>query len=159
MTRRYARSPKGERAVASVPHGHYKVTTFIGLLGAEGIAAPLVVDGAVNGDLFVAYVQQHLVKTLKPGDIVVMDNLSSHKRTEVGEAIRAAGCELRYLPPYSPDLNPIELAFAKLKSVLRKVGKRTIKELEDFLGQAIDLFSPEECQNYIRHCGYHARAK
>ena len=121
--------------------------------------APLVIDGAVNGDLFVAYTKQHLVKTLKPGDIVVMDNLSSHKRVEVREAIEAAGCELRYLPPYSPDLNPIELAYAKLKTLLRKVGKRTIKELEDFLGQAIDLFSPEECQNYMRHCGYTATVK
>lgn len=159
MTRRYARSPRGKRAVAHVPHGHWKITTFVCLLGAQGIAAPLVIDGAVNGDLFVAYVKQHLVKVLKPGDIVVMDNLSSHKRVEVREAIEAAGCELRYLPPYSPDLNPIELAFAKLKSLLRKAGKRTIDELWKFLGEAVDLFSPQECLNYMRHCGYNAMAE
>ncbi len=156
MTRRYGRAPRGKRAIAHVPHGHWKITTFIGLLGCEGIAAPLVIDGAVNGDLFVAYVKQHLVKALKPGDIVVMDNLSSHKRVEVREAIEAAGCELRYLPPYSPDLNPIELAFAKLKSLLRKARKRTIGDLWTFLGHAVDLFSPQECLNYMRHCGYNA---
>lgn len=156
MTRRFGRSPKGKRVVASVPHGHWKTITFIGLLGIGGIEAPLVIDGAVNGDLFVAYVTQHLVKVLKPGDVVVMDNLSSHKRKEVREAIEAAGCELRYLPPYSPDLNPIELAFSKLKSLLRKQGERTVAGLEAFLGAATDAFSSQECLNYMRHCGYSA---
>lgn len=156
MTRRFGRGPKGKRVVASVPHGHWKTITFVGLLGAGGIEAPLVIDGAVNGDLFVAYVQQHLVKVLKPGDIVVMDNLSSHKRKEVREAIEGAGCELRYLPPYSPDLNPIELAFAKLKSLLRKQCERTVAGLEAFLGAATHAFSSQECLNYMRHCGYTA---
>jgi transposase len=156
MTRKYGRGPRGKRVVASVPHGHWKTITFIGLLGAQGIEAPLVVDGAVNGDLFVAYIQQHVVKVLKPGEIVVMDNLSSHKRVEVRQAIEAAGCELRYLPPYSPDLNPIELAFAKLKALLRKAAERTVASLEDFLGKATDAFSAQECLNYMRHCGYTA---
>jgi transposase len=155
----YGRSPRGRRLVASVPHGHWKTTTFIGLLGAGGIAAPLVIDGVVNGDLFVAYIRHHLVKALNPGDIVVMDNLSSHKRVEVREAIEAAGCELRYLPPYSHDLNPIELAYAKLKSLLRKAGERTVDGLWNFLGKAIDAFSPAECLNYMRHCRYNTTPK
>lgn len=119
--------------------------------------APIVIDGAVTGDLFVAYVRQHLAPSLRPGDIVVMDNLSSHKRLEVREAIEAAGAELRYLPPYSPDLNPIELAFSKLKSLLRKKAERTVEGLWNFLGEAMDAFHAEECANYLRHCGYFTR--
>ena len=154
MTRTHGRSPRGQRLVMDVPHGHWKTTTFVAALRAEGLTAPTVVDGAMTGDVFVAYVRQQLVPTLKPGDVVVMDNLSSHKRAEVKTAIEAAGATLRYLPPYSPDLNPIENAFAKLKAKLRAAGKRTIRELEDYLGVLCDTFAPEECRNYFGSCGY-----
>jgi transposase len=120
MTRRYGRAPIGERLIGTVPYGHWKTTTFVAALRGSGLTAPLVIDGAVNGDLFVAYVRQVLAPTLRPGDVVIMDNLAAHKRAEVRRAIEAAGAVLRYLPPYSPDLNPIELAFAKLKALLRK---------------------------------------
>lgn len=154
MTRTHGRCPRGERLVMDVPHGHWKTTTFVVALTLGGLAAPTVVDGAMTGDLFVAYVEQQLAPTLKAGDVVVMDNLSSHKRAGVRAAIEAAGAQLRYLPPYSPDLNPIEKAFAKLKSLLRKAAKRTIPQLEAYLGEALDAFSPEECVNYFRSCGY-----
>jgi transposase len=156
MARRYGRAPVGERLVCAVPHGHWQTTTFVAALRAGGLTCPLVIDGAVNGDLFVAYVEQQLVPTLRPGDVVVMDNLSSHKRARVREAIEGAGGRLLYLPPYSPDLNPIEQAFAKLKALLRKAGERTVEGLWAFLGGALDLFVPDECQNYFRHCGYPA---
>jgi transposase len=123
-------------------------------LRTTGLVAPTVVDGPMTGDVFVAYVQQQLVPTLKPGDVVVMDNLSSHKRPGVREAIEAAGASLLYLPPYSPDLNPIEKAFSKLKAKLRAAQKRTIAELEQYLGEVLDCFSPEECENYYVSCGY-----
>ncbi len=139
----------------AVPHGHWKTTTFVAALRLEGLTAPTVVDGAMTGDVFVAYVQQQLVPTLKPGDVVVMDNLSSHKRAAVRQAIAAAGAELHYLPPYSPDLNPIEQVFSKLKAKLRAAAKRTISDLEAFLGEFLELLSSQECQNYFRHCGYH----
>jgi transposase len=134
MTRSHGRCPRGERLVMEVPHGHWKTTTFVVGLRASGLVAPTVVDGPMTGDVFVAYVQQQLVPTLRPGDVVVMDNLSSHKRSEVRPAIEAAGAELRYLPPYSPDLNPIERAFSKLKAKLRAAEKRTVSELETYLG-------------------------
>ncbi len=154
MTRTHGRCSQGQRLVQHVPHGHWKTTTFVVALRVGGLTAPTVVDGPMNGDTFVAYVEQQLVKVLKPGDIVVMDNLSSHKRAAVKTAIEAAGAELRYLPPYSPDLNPIEKAFSKLKARLRAAALRTIPELEVALGQLLDAFSPEECQNYFRSCGY-----
>ena len=154
MARAYGRSPKGERLVCAVPHGHWKTTTFLAALRADGLTCPLVVDGAMTGDLFVAYVKQQLVPTLRAGDVVVLDNLACHKRAEVREAIEGAHCRLLYLPPYSPDLNPIELLFAKLKAMLRSAGERTVEGLWDFLGQALDAFSPEECRHYFRHCGY-----
>jgi transposase len=156
MARKYGRGPRGQRVVGAVPHGHWKTTTFVAALGADGMTAPMVIDGAMTGDLFVAYIEQILAPTLRPGDVVVMDNLTSHKRARVREAIEGAGCTLMYLPPYSPDLNPIELAFAKLKSLLRKAGKRTVDGLWEFLGQALDAFAPQECRNYMRHCGYTA---
>ncbi len=155
MTRSYGRCPQGQRLVMAVPHGHWKTTTFVAALRLEGLTAPTVVDGAMTGDVFVAYVQQQLVPTLKPGDVVVMDNLSSHKRAAVRQAIAAAGAELHYLPPYSPDLNPIEQVFSKLKAKLRAAAKRTISDLEAFLGEFLELLSSQECQNYFRHCGYH----
>jgi transposase len=156
MTRRYGRSRRGQRLVCPVPHGHWKTTTFVAALGLEGMTAPLVIDGAMTGDLFVAYIEQVLVPVLQPGDMVVMDNLACHKRARVRQAIEAAGCQLVYLPPYSPDLNPIELAFSKLKALLRKAGLRTVDGLWSFLGHALDAFAPDECRNYFRHCGYAA---
>ena len=156
MTRSHGRCPRGERLVMGVPHGHWKTTTFVVGLRAGGLVAPTVVDGPMTGDVFVAYVRQQLVPTLRPGDVVVMDNLSSHKRSEVRPAVEAAGAELRYLPPYSPDLNPIERAFSKLKAKLRAAEKRTVSELETYLGEALDGFSPDECENYFTSCGYPA---
>lgn len=154
MTRLYGRAPVGERLVDHVPHGHWKTTTFLGALRFSGLTAPLVVDGAINGDLFLAYVREHLVPTLKAGDIVVLDNLSSHKVQGVREAIEAAGARLEYLPPYSPDLNPIEQVMAKLKALLRKFGERTVDALWKRIGHLMDAFTPTECQNYLQHCGY-----
>lgn len=158
MTRTHGRAPVGQRLVGAIPHGHWKTTTFVAGLRSSGMTAPMVIDGAMNGDLFCAYIRQVLVPELQPGDIVVMDNLSSHKRAEVRTAIHAAGARLAYLPPYSPDLNPIENAFAKLKSMLRSAGQRTIDGLWSFLGRALDVYSPTECANYFRHCGYRATA-
>lgn len=154
MTRTHGRAPRGERLVDYVPHGHWKTTTFLAALRLDGLTAPLVIDGAVNGEIFLAYVRQQLVPTLKPGDIVVMDNLSSHKSEGVREAIKTAGAELLYLPPYSPDFNPIEQVFAKLKALLRKYEERTMEALWTRLGKLVDCFPKSECANYFRHCGY-----
>lgn len=154
MTRRYGRSKRGTRLVASVPHGHWKTTTFIGALRADGLTAPAVFDGAINGESFLAYVQQVLVPTLKPGDIVILDNLSSHKVEGVRRAIEAAGAEIRHLPPYSPDLNPIEQMFAKLKALLRKIAARSVEALWTAIGQLVSAFEPGECRNYLRNSGY-----
>jgi transposase len=154
MTRRYGRSPKGQRLVCAVPHGHWKTTTFVAALRTDGLTAPMVVDGAMTGDVFVAYVRQVLVPTLRPGDVVVMDNLICHKRVAVKQAIEAVGAKVLYLPPYSPDLNPIELAFSKLKGLLRAAEKRTIDGLWDFLGKVLEAFAPDEGRRYIQHCGY-----
>jgi len=156
MTRRYGRSPSGTRLVMPVPHGHWKTTTFVAGLRATGLVAPTVADGAITGDLFEAYVRQQLVPALRPGDVVVMDNLACHKRAGARAAIEAAGCRLLYLPPYSPDLNPIEQAFAKLKALLRKAGERTVEGLWRLLGRLLDEFTPEECRNFLSHCGYRA---
>lgn len=154
MTRLRGRSAKGKRLVAHVPHGHWKTTTFLAALRSSGLTAPLVVDGAINGAIFLAYVQQQLVPTLKADDIVVMDNLSAHKVAGVKEAIEAAGASVLYLPPYSPDLNPIETVFSKFKTLLRKVEERTVEALWNACGRLIDLFEESECRNHIRHCGY-----
>jgi transposase len=154
MTRRYGRAPCGERLVDHVPHGHWQTTTFLAALGVDGLRAPLVVDGAINGELFLAYVRQHLAPTLQPGNIVVMDNLSSHKVKGVREAIEAVGATVVYLPPYSPDLNPIEQVFAKLKALLRKAKERTREGLWNRIGCLLVCFTPTECNNYLRHCGY-----
>lgn len=154
MTRRYGRAARGQRLVAPVPHGHWKTSTFVAALRASGLTAPLVVDGAMNGDVFRAYVEQVLAPTLVPGDIVVLDNLGSHKVAGVREAIEACGASLVYLPPYSPDLNPIEQAFAKLKALLRKIAARTVAALWDALGDILDRFTPQECSNYLVNAGY-----
>ena len=156
MTRRYGRAPRGERVVDAIPHGHWKTTTFVAALRADGLVAPMVIDGAMNGDLFVAYTKQVLVPTLRAGDIVVMDNLSSHKRVAAVRAIEAAGCSVVYLPPYSPDYNPIELAFAKIKARLRAAELRTVDKIESFFGTVHEAFAADECRNYIRHAGYTA---
>ena len=142
MARRYGRAPRGERVVAAIPHGHWKTTTFIAALRHDRITAPCVFDGPINGASFLAWVQQALVPTLSAGDIVIMDNLSSHKVAGVHEAIEAVGATPLYLPPYSPDLNPIEQVFAKLKAILRKVGARTVDDLWRAIGNALDEFSP-----------------
>jgi transposase len=154
MTRRYGRAKCGHRLVAAVPHGHWKTTTFVGALRCDGLTAPFVIDGAINGDLFLAYVEQVLVPTLRQGDVVIMDNLRAHKMAGVREAIEAAGAKLLFIPPYSPDLNPIELAFSKLKSLLRAKAIRTVDALWKALGTLCDSFSPTECANYFRHNGY-----
>ena len=154
MARRYGRSPRGERCRASVPHGHWKTTTFVGALRLEGMTAPMILDGAMHGDAFLAYVEQVLAPTLSHGDIVVMDNLPAHKPTAVRKAIEAAGAELRFLPPYSPDLNPIEMAFSKFKAFLKKTAARTKDDLWDAIAQAIETFTPTECQNYFAAAGY-----
>ena len=156
-TRLGGRSFRGERVVSKVPHGHWKTTTFVGALRSTGITAPLVVDGPMNGEMFLAYVPQQLVPTLRKGDTVILDNLSSHKRAGVKEAIEAVGARLVYLPPYRPDLNPIELAFAKLKALLRRAAARTVDELQSTIAQLIDRFSTKECLAYFRHRGYSAR--
>lgn len=156
MTRRYGRAPVGERVVGAVPHGHWKTTTFVAALRADGLVAPMVLDGAMNGDVFVAYAEQVLAPALRTGDIVVMDNLSSHKRVAAVRAIERAGGPVVYLPPYSPDYNPIELAFAKIKSRLRAAELRTVDRIEAFFGRVHDEFGPDECRNYLRHCGYAA---
>lgn len=154
MTRRNGRSPRGKRLVASIPHGHWKTTTFIGALRATGLTAPAVFDCAINGERFLAYVDQVLVPTLKPGDIVILDNLSSHKIDGVRQAIEAAGATLRYLPPYSPDLNPIEQMFAKFKALLRKASARTVEALWSVIGDMVTRFEPDECANYLTNSGY-----
>lgn len=139
-----------------MPHGHWKTTTFVGALRLTGMTAPMVLDGPMNGAWFLAYVEQVLVPTLSPGDIVIMDNLPAHKGPAVRAAIEAAGAELRLLPPYSPDLNPIENAFSKLKAMLRKAAARTIDQLWDAIGRIIQTYSPQECANYFAAAGYDA---
>jgi transposase len=154
MTRLYGRAPRGQRCVASAPHGHWKVTTFIAALTHSAVTAPMVTDGPINGALFVAWVREFLCPTLKAGDIVIADNLPSHKVAGVKQAIEGVGATIRYLPPYSPDLNPIEKLFAKLKAMLRKAAKRTIEALWKEIGRLVDTVSANECQNYFKACGY-----
>ncbi len=154
MTPLRGRAPKGKRLLARVPHGHWKTTTFLAALRSSGLTAPLVVDGAINGTIFLAYVQQQLVPTLKAGDIVVMDNLGAHKVSGVKEAIEAAGGTVAYLPPYSPDLNPIETVFSKFKALLRRAEERTVEALWKTCGELTDAFAEAECRNHFRHGGY-----
>lgn len=154
MVRHHGRSPRGERLVASVPHGHWKTLTLVAALRVDGLTAPYVVDGAMDGPSFLAYVEQILVPTLRKRDIVFMDNLRTHKVAGVREAIEAAGAQGRYLPAYSPDLNPIEQAFSKLKAALRKGAARTVERLLKLIGKLVRSFAPQECSNYFRHAGY-----
>lgn len=154
MTSTRGRSPRGTRCIGRAPYGHWRTTTFICALRNEGLKAPLVFDGPVNGRIFRAWVEQALVPELRPGDIVVMDNLGSHKVAGIQAAIEATGAQLRYLPPYSPDYNPIEQVFAKLKTLLRKTAARTIETLWFAFGALLDHFPSEECDRYIQHAGY-----
>jgi transposase len=154
MARRYGRCPRGERLVSAVPWGHWKTTTFVAALRLGEIAAPCVLDGPMDGDSFLAYVEQFVVPTLRPGDVVVMDNLASHKVAGIRTAIEAAGAELRYLPPYSPDFNPIEQFFAKLKALLRKAAARTVDALIAAIADILATVTPQECANYLANQGY-----
>ena len=154
MVRRYGRCARGERLVDATPWGHWKTTTFVAGLRSSGVIAPLVLDGPMTGEAFRAYVEQMLAPALQPGDVVVMDNLAAHKVAGVREAVRAAGASVLYLPPYSPDLNPIEQLFAKLKALLRKAATRTKDAVWTTIGDLIEAFTPNECRNYLANCGY-----
>ena len=154
MARRYGRAPRGQRVLDAVPHGHWRTTTVIAAPRAEGVVAPLVLGGAIDGPAFLAYVEQFLAPALRPGDVPVMDNLGSHKVAGVREAVEAAGATLLYLPPYSPDLNPVEQVFAKLKALLRSEAARTVEALWAAAGRLLDRFTPAECARYLAHCGY-----
>jgi transposase len=156
MARTHGRCARGERLRVGVPHGRWKTTTFVAGLRLSGVAAPFVLDGPINRNAFETYVAKVLVPELGPGDIVVMDNLSSHKGPAVRAMIEAAGASLLYLPPYSPDFNPIEKAFSKLKAHLRKAAERTVSGLWDAIGRLIDLFTPQECANFFAAAGYDA---
>ena len=154
MARRRGRAPRGERLVGKIPHGHWKTTTFVAGLRSTALTAPCVIDGPMNGNAFLAYVEQILAPSLQPGDIVVLDNLSAHKVPGVREAIEAAQATLLYLPPYSPDFNPIEQLFAKLKALLRKAAERSVDSLWNRIAAILDAFTPDECTNYFRNAGY-----
>ena len=156
MARRHGRAPKGQRLRVGVPQGHWKTTTFLAGLATRGMIAPFVLDGPINKDAFETYVAKVLVPELRPGDIVIMDNLSSHKGPRVREMIEAANAGLLYLPPYSPDFNPIENAFSKLKAHLRKAAERTVDGLWAAIGRIIDTFTPAQCRNYFAAAGYDA---
>jgi transposase len=154
MARRYGRSLSEQRLVAAVPHGHWRTTTFVAGLRQTGIVAPLVLDGPMTGPAFRAYIEQFLAPALAPGDVVVLDNLAAHRVDGIRQAIAAAGASILYLPPYSPDLNPIEPLFAKLKALLRKAAARTRDELWSTIGRLLATVPPAECANYLSHCGY-----
>ncbi len=154
MTRRHGWAPRGERLIAKVPHGHWKTATFLAALRNDRIDAPCLYDGPINGERFRAYVEQFLAPTLGPGDVVILDNLGSHKGKAVRQAIRAAGARLVFLPKYSPDLNPIEQIFAKFKTLLRKAGARTYDAVSDASAQILAQYSPDECAAYLRNVGY-----
>ena len=154
LLRRYGRSPRGVRLRDHTPCGHWETHTIVAALRPDGLTAPAVFDGPIDTASFRAYVEQVLVPTLRPGDVVVLDNLAVHKQPEVGAAIAAAGAQIRFLPPYSPDFNPIEMAFAKLKGFMRAARPRTFDQVTALTAAALALFTPAECRNYVRHCGY-----
>lgn len=147
-------STKGKRLIARVPHGHWKTQTFLAALRSDAITAPCLLNGPINGETFVSYVEQFLLPTLKHGDVVVMDNLGSHKAKTIRRLLRTVGAKLIYLPAYSPDLNPIEQVFAKLKHFLRKAKKRSFDEISDRIGEILKTFPPNECKNYFLNAGY-----
>jgi transposase len=154
MARLRGRAPRGQRLRAGIPHGHWKTTTFVAGLRLTGMTAPMVLDGPMNREAFVAYASQVLAPTLSQGDIVIMDNLPAHKGDAVRQAIEATGAALVFLPPYSPDFNPIENAFAKLKALLRKAAERTVEGLWRAIATILEAFTPEECKNYFKAAGY-----
>jgi transposase len=154
LARLYGRSPCGERCLSAIPHGHWQSSTFLAALRQEQITAPFLVDGPVDAEVFLVYLQQVLVPCLQPGDTLILDNLSTHKIQGVAPLLRAKGVELRYLPPYSPDLNPIEPAFAKLKAHLRQAAARTLKQLLPALANSLDTFSAADCRAFFRHAHY-----
>ena len=154
MARLRGRARRGARLIGKVPHGHWKITTFVAGLRCDEITAPFVIDKPMNSAIFLTYLEKCLVPILKPGDVVVLDNLTSHKNDEVRRIIEAAGATLLYLPPYSPDFNPIEQAFAKLKAHLRKAAERSVPALWDRIGVVLNIFSADECRNFFRHAGY-----
>jgi transposase len=154
LLRRYGRSPSGVRLHDHTPCSHWQTNTVVATLGLAGLRAPAVFDGPIDNPTFLAYIEQVLVPTLRPGDVVVLDNLVVHKQPEVRTAIETVGAQLRFLPPYSPDFNPIELAFAKLKAFLRAARPRTFDQVCDLIAAALDLFTAAECRNFVRHCGY-----
>jgi transposase len=156
MSRLYGYAPQGQRLLDFVPYGHWMTTTFVGGLTARGLIAPMVLDGAMNAAAFTAYIEQVLAKETRPGDLVILDNLSSHKTAAVRTAFERCQIEHLYLPPYSPDLNPIENAFSKLKRLVRTAAERTVNGLWSAIGRLINQFRPQECRNYFRHCGYNA---
>ena len=154
MTRTRGWSPRGQALIARVPHGHWKTLTFLAGLRCDRIVAPFVFDGPINGEAFTLWTARFLAPTLTPGDIVILDNLGSHKGRPVRDAVRAVGARLLFLPPYSPDLNPIEMMFAKLKTLARKAEERTVEDTWKRIGSLLDAFSAQECANYLRHAGY-----
>ncbi len=154
MARRYGRCPRGQRLKAAIPYGHWKTTTLLGGLCHDRLIAPLVLDGPIDADSFRAYVEQFLAPALQPGQIVIMDNLATHKVAGIREAIEAVGAHLLYQPRYSPDLNPIEQLFAQIKSALRKAAARTLEALWTAVADVIGAIKPEECRNYLAHTGY-----
>ena len=154
LVRRYGRAKRGARLVAAVPHGHWKTTTFVAGLRQSGLSAPFVVDRPMNAAIFRTYVERCLASTLRPGDVVIMDNLSSHKVKGIAEAIEARGARFGYLPPHSPDLNPIEQASAKLKALLRQAAQGSVEALWQTIGRLLDRFTPDECRNYFENAGY-----
>lgn len=154
MARMYGRAPRGERCRAPVPHGHWKTTTLVAGLTLDGILAPMTLDGAMNGAAFLAYVEQVLAPTLRPGDIVILDNLPAHKPIAIREAIKATGASILFLPPYSPDFNPIEMAFSKIKALLKKAAARSVQALWDAIRDAIDAVTPKDAHSFFTACGY-----
>jgi len=150
----YGRAPRGVRCRAPIPHGHWKTTTFVGALTLDGIVAPMTIDGAMTGAAFLAYVEQVLAPTLRPGDIVVLDNLPAHKPIAIRDAIEAAGAVMLFLPPYSPDFNPIEMAFSKIKALLKKAAARTVIDLWDAIRSAIDAITQKDARSFFTACGY-----
>lgn len=154
MTRLYGWGPTNQRVIGTVPHGHWKTTTFLAAFRLSGLFAPLVVDGPLNGELFAAYVRQHLAPQLRPGDLLVMDNLRTHKVKGVVEAVHDHDARVLYLPPYSPDFNPIEQVFSKVKTELRRRDLRTITALETAFGESLDWITPTDTRHYFQHAGY-----
>lgn len=154
MTRLRGRAPQGTRLNGVAPFGKWRTQTFIAGLTTDALIAPWIIPGAMNGDAFATYVETQLAPELQPGTVVILDNLSTHRNAKAAAALKARGCWFLYLPPYSPDLNPIEMAFSKLKANLRRVGARTYDQLIQAAGDICDMFSPEECRNYLRHAGY-----